>query len=169
MRPYFALGVIVNTHNIKGELRLIPYYKTFPFKKIKKLYIKHFGQFLSFEVEKTRPHKKFILLKFVGYDKIDEVMMFKSDTLFVEKKKAPSLGKDTYYWEEIIGCTLYNHRKEAYGKVQDILPSGGYPIYVVDTGKSYEKMVPAAPEFIQKVNFRKKAIYLTESALSVLE
>lgn len=169
MIPYFTLGVIVNTHNLKGEVRVVPHYPKFPYKKLKKVFVKHFGQFLILEVEKIRPHKKFWLLKFKGHDKIDDVAKFKGEAMFIESKKAPRIDRGHYYWEEIIGCQLYNHRNEHYGKVVDILPSAGHPVYVVDTGKSYEKMVPAAKEFIEKVNVKKKKIFLTEAALAVLE
>ncbi|MFC1517058.1 ribosome maturation factor RimM [Candidatus Margulisiibacteriota bacterium] len=169
MQPYFSLGIIVNTHNLKGEVRLVPNYPKFKYKQLKKVYIKHLGQFLILEVEKVRPHKKFWLLKFKCHDKVDDVIKFKGEALYIESKKAPRICKGHYYWEEIIGCSLYNHRNELYGKVVDILPSAGHPVYVVDSDSSYEKMVPAAAEFIKKVDTKKKKILLTEAALHVLE
>jgi 16S rRNA processing protein RimM len=168
-QQYFAIGVITNTHNLKGEVRFLPHYPKFPYAKLKKVFALHFGQHVILEIEKFRPHKKFWLIKFKNYDKIDDILPFKGSSVLIESKGAPSLGKDHYYWEQLIGCTLINHRKEAYGQVTGILPSSGHPVYVVDTGLAYERMVPAAPEFIAKVDLKKKKIFLTEKALPVLE
>ncbi|MBU0580806.1 MAG: ribosome maturation factor RimM [Candidatus Margulisbacteria bacterium] len=169
MVSYYSLGIIVNTHNLKGDLRLVPHYPNYPFKKIKKVFVKHFGQYMIMELEKARPHKKFWLIKFRGHDRVEDVAKYKGESLFIESKKAPKISSSFYYWEEIIGCTLFNHRHEKYGKVVDILPSSGHPVYVVDAGNAYEKMIPAAKEFIKKIDRKKKKIFLTEAALSVLE
>ncbi len=168
-QQFFAIGVITNTHNLKGEVRFLPHYPEFPIKKLTKLYIDHYGQYMILEIERARPHKKFWLLKFKNYERIDDVIKFKGSAALVERKGAPKLNKGNYYWEEIIGCKLINHRKELYGKVTGVLPSFGHPVYLVDTGIGYEKMVPAATQFIKSIDLKKKKIVLTEAALAVLE
>lgn len=169
MQEYFAVGVITNTHNLKGEVRFLPHYPRFPYTKLKKVYVQHFGQYTIMEIEKIRSHKKFLLIKFRNYDKIDDVLPYKGASVHIEAKGAPVMGKNNYYWEQIIGCSLFNHRKELYGKITDILPSSGHPIYVVNTGLAYERMVPGAPEFLEKIDVKKKKIFLNEKALHVLE
>jgi 16S rRNA processing protein RimM len=166
---FFSIGVIVNTHSLKGEVRILPHYLKFPLKKLKKIQVKHLGKIVDLQIEKIRMHKQFWLLKFQGLEKVDDVIKYKGEAVFIEQAKAPRIAKDHYYWEEIIGCSLINHRDEKYGKVTDILPSAGHPVYIVDVGKTYEKLVPAVKEFIKKVDRKKKKIYLTEAALDVLE
>ena len=82
---YIKIGTIVNTHALKGEVRIISNfeYKNRIFKPNTEVYI---GQFKTKEVIETyRPHKQFDMVKFVGIDYINDVLKYKGEVVYIEE------------------------------------------------------------------------------------
>ena len=82
---YIYIGKIVNTHALKGEVRII---SNFEFKD--RVFIKgntlYIGQFKSPEVIETyRHHKQFDMVKFVGIDYINDVLKYKGDGVYIDE------------------------------------------------------------------------------------
>ena len=73
---FYNVGKIVNTHGIRGEVRVIPTtdFVDERFAKDAKLYLANQqGEPLELTIESSRPHKGSILVKFDGYDNINDV------------------------------------------------------------------------------------------------
>ena len=90
---WIYIGKIVNTHGIKGEVRLLSNFskKALVFKKDFKIYI---GEEKEEEIINTyRPHKQFDMLTFQGINDINKVLKYK--------------GKKVYYYT----CCYINIRK----------------------------------------------------------
>ena len=67
---YVYIGKIVNTHALKGEVRLISDFE-FKDRVFKSGVTFYMGQFKTPEIVETyRPHKQFDMVKFVGIDYI---------------------------------------------------------------------------------------------------
>ena len=82
---YINIGKIVNTHALKGEVRIISdfEYKDRIFKPNNSLYI---GQFKTKEIIETyRKHKQFDMVKFVGIDYINDVLKYKGDVVYIDE------------------------------------------------------------------------------------
>ena len=80
---YIKVGTIVNTHALKGEVRIISNfeYKDKVFKINNTLYI---GMSKSEEVIETyRVHKNFDMVKFKGIDNITDVLKYKGSAVYV--------------------------------------------------------------------------------------
>ena len=80
---YVYIGKIVNTHALKGEVRIL---SNFEFKdRVFKPGIKvYMGQFKTEEeIETYRPHKQFDMVKFVNIDNIQDVLKYKGDAVYV--------------------------------------------------------------------------------------
>jgi len=92
---FYQVGKIVNTHGIRGEVKVIAT-TDFPeerFKPGNKLYA--FKQNAStgaeLTIQKSRRHKQFIMLAFEGYDNINLVEKFKGDDLKVSADQQEEL------------------------------------------------------------------------------
>ncbi|MDF2612488.1 MAG: rimM, partial [Clostridia bacterium] len=97
MEKMFAIGKIVNTHGIKGEVRVVPTTDDPKrFEKLKELYIER-KDLKVYKIESVRYHKGFVLIKFEGIDTIDEAELFKNAVLKIDRKDSLPLGDDEYY------------------------------------------------------------------------
>lgn len=79
------VGEIVNTHGIKGELRIVSdfKYKDSVFVKGKKLYL---GKRKQEVVIKTyRTHKNYDMVSFEDVNDINEAIIFKNDDVYVKR------------------------------------------------------------------------------------
>ena len=83
---YIYIGDIVNTHGIKGELRILSdfKYKENVFKKNFKIYI---GKNKEEQIINTyRKHKMFDMITLVGFTNINEVLKYKKMPVYINKK-----------------------------------------------------------------------------------
>lgn len=141
---YICIGKIVNTHALKGELRIISdfEYKDKIFKNNFKLYI---GKNKEKEIIQTyRKHKNFDMVKFINKDDIDDVLKYKGQYVYILKKDL-NLNKEEYLICELIDMKIVFKNKHI-GIVKEIINNNGYRL--LNTGKFY---IPLNKEFIEKI------------------
>ena len=150
---YVYVGKIVNTHALKGEVRILSNfeYKDRVFKKGITLYI---GQFKTGEVIETyRPHKQFDMVKFVGIDYINDVLKYKGDSVYINEEDL-SLNEEEFLVDEFIGLEIYND-DEFVGKVSEYRNDNGNKVIKVN-----DKFIPYNKNFINKINKSERKIYM---------
>ncbi len=132
---FYQVGKIVNTHGIRGEVKVIAT-TDFPeerFKPGNKLYA--FKQNAStgteLTIQKSRRHKQFIMLAFEGYDNINLVEKFKGDDLKVSADQQEELEDGSYYYHQIIGLDVVDENGNTLGKIKEILSPGANDVWVV--------------------------------------
>lgn len=152
---YVYLGKIVNTHGIKGEVRILSdfLYKEEVFKKERIFYI---GNEKNKEVMHTyRPHKNYDMITFEGIDDINDVLKYKGKNIYIERS---DLKIDGYVTEDLLNLVVQSDHE--IGKVVDVLTSKAGRILVVH-GK-HKNMIPFVDEFIKEVNIQENYIKIKE-------
>ncbi|MDL2334568.1 MAG: ribosome maturation factor RimM [Chloroflexota bacterium] len=95
-----------------------------------------------------------------------------ADTLrekYLEIEPAASdLPAETYYWHEIIGCTVTTESGLDLGTVSDVFRVGESEVYTVQ-GPRGEVLVPAVSAIVTKLDPRKKSIVVNGAALGFTE
>lgn len=156
---YYRIGYIANTLGIKGELKVLSI-SNVPgrFDNMKSCYIDTGNGKLSLELERYRPYKgRYIALKFLGYDDIDSVAMFKGKYLEVDEGNLAELEEGHFYVFDIIGCKVLTADGESLGEVGDVLSHAGNDVYVIK-GKKGDILIPAVKEIVKDIDIVKKAI-----------
>ena len=156
---YIIIGKIVNTHGIKGELRLLSSfkYKEKVFKKDMKIYI---GKKKEEEViESYRKHKSFDMICLKGYSNINEVLKYKGLYAFINKEDLV-LELDEYLDEDLIDLEVFiNNDKK--GIVTNIVR---YPnnslIEVTNNDKKY--LIPNNKNIIESIDLANKKIIIKD-------
>jgi 16S rRNA processing protein RimM len=160
---FLTVGRIVNTHGIKGEVRVLPR-TDFPetrFRPGSKLYIDLPGRPLDqWEVESSRTHKNMYLVRFKGIDDINEAEKFKGAWLRVPRSEKVDLEEDEYYFHEIIGCHVLTEDGESIGTVTEIWQPGANDVWVVKTADKRDVLIPAVSEVVLDVDRDKKEIVI---------
>ena len=151
---YLYVGKIVNTHGIKGEIRILSNFdkKELVFKPGMKIY---FGDNKDeFTITSYRHHKEFEMICLEGYDNINQVLKFIKLHVFV-KKEDLKLNDGDYVLEELVGLDIvFNGAK--IGKVCEIVYNGSNILLSVDAVKHC--YIPNNPNFIKSVDLKKKEI-----------
>ena len=147
-----CVGEIVNTHGIKGELRIVSdfKYKDKVFINGNKLYLGKRKQ--KVVITSYRKHKNYDMVKFEGIDDINDAIIFKGDDVFVKRE---SLDIDGYVDEDIIGLKVYDEDK-LIGKVTSIIKNKQEILLVKNRNKSY--LIPFVDEFIKNIDLDKKIL-----------
>ena len=147
------IGEIVNTHGIKGELRIVSdfKYKDAVFKKNMKFYL---GKRKQEVIVKTyRKHKIFDMVTFEDVNDINDAIAFKGDQVYVKRE---DLEIDGYVDEDIIGLIAYNNDKQI-GIVEDIIKNKQNILLIRNDKKTY--MIPFVDELVN-IDIDNKKVYI---------
>ena len=149
------IGKIVNTHGIKGELRLL---SKFPYKD--KVFVKDMTIYINKDTKEVinsyRKHKNFDMITLKGYININEVLKYKGKNVYVDSDDI-KLDKDKYLDEEIIGLNvIYENNNK--GVVTDIERYDKTSLLVIKGEREY--LIPYNDNMIDKIDINDKKIYI---------
>lgn len=134
-KRWFNVGKIVNTHGIKGEVRVIS--KTdFAEERYKPgntlyLFMDGSNEPVEVTVNTHRLHKQFHLLQFKERQSLNEVEKLKNAIIKVPEEDLGELNEGEFYFHEIIGCEVFTEDGELIGKVKEILTPGANDVWVI--------------------------------------
>lgn len=149
---YIFIGRIVNTHALKGEVRIVSSfeYKNRIFKENTLLYI---GENKDKEIIETyRKHKQFDMVKFKGIDYINDVLKYKGSKIYIDESIL-NLKDDEILISELINMDVYNDNKYV-GKITEYRSDNGNNMLRVNN-----KLIPYNKDFITKIDKENKSIY----------
>ena len=145
-QQYLEAGQIVNTHGIRGEVRILPWTDTPDFlRKFKTLYVD--GKLMK--VLSASVHKQQVIVRFEGIDDINAAMPLKGKTVYIDRADA-KLPRGRFFIQDILGAEVVTESGESIGKLTDVLDLPGGAVYEVK-GET-EHLIPAVPEFVRKVD-----------------
>ena len=137
----FRVGVIANTHGIRGEVKVYPTTDDVTrYKKLKEVLLDTGKEYKTLEIASTRFFKNLVIVKFKGIDNINDIEQYKGHDLYVTRENAIPLEEGEYYLADIID-----------GILKDVLETGANLVYVVEhEGK--EVLLPVIPECVKNVD-----------------
>lgn len=145
-KQFIEAGKVVNTHGVKGEVKIQVWLDSPEFlKKFKTVYIDN----RAIKLVSGRVHKGFLIAVLDGVDDVNAAMSLKNKTVFIDRKDA-KLPKGAYFLQDIIGAAVVTEDGESVGTLEDILETTASQIYVVK-GET-EHLIPAVDEFIVRVD-----------------
>ncbi len=146
---YICIGKIVNTHALKGEVRIISNfeYKDRVFNISNKLYI---GKDKCEEVIETyRKHKNYDMVKFKNIDNINDVLKYKGLNIYINKDDV-KLENNCYFDEDLIGLKVLINVDDV-GVIKKIDYMSKQPLFVVKCEKK-DCLIPYVSDIIEKIN-----------------
>ncbi len=171
MTAWLNVGKIVNTHGIKGEVRVISR-TDFPDERYKEgntLYVETPGieELEKVTITHHRKHKQFDLLQFAGHDSVSDVERYKGSLLKVSTDQLGELEADEFYYHEIIGCRVVDETGEEIGRIKEILSPGANDVWVVQRKGEKDLLIPYIDGVVLNVNINQQLvkIHLMEGLL----
>ena len=160
---YVYIGTIIDTHGIKGEIKLRSdfEYKNLVFKPGVTIYID--GN--PYKIVTYRYHKVYDMITLEGYNNINDVIPFKKKKVYVDRSIL-ELNNDDYLLEDLIGCSIIIN-DDKYGEVEDYT-TGANPLLIISINDK-EKYLPNNKEFIKSVDIPNNKIIVNEIGKEVLK
>ncbi len=153
MEELLQVGVITQTHGIRGEVKVFPTTDDAArFQDLKHVLLDTGKGTLSLEIENVKFFKQFVILKFKGYDNINDVERYKRCPLLVERRDAVPLEEDEYFITDMIGIKVVTDQGEDFGVLKDVMATGANDVYIIDHPSAGEVLVPAIKECILEVD-----------------
>ncbi|MWV43580.1 ribosome maturation factor RimM [Paenibacillus sp. HJL G12] len=156
------VGKIVNTHGIKGEIKVLPH-TDFPEIRFAKdselLIVPADGKApLPVTVQSSRFHKNMYIVKLEGYEHINEVEKFKGSMLKVTQDDLVELPDDEYYFHQIVGCHVVTDEDKDLGVITEILTPGANDVWVVKSSDGKSILIPYIDDVVLDVNVKDKKV-----------
>jgi len=153
MEQLLQVGVIASTHGVRGEVKVFPTTDDKErFKQLKHVLLDTGKGQMPLEIEGAKFFKQFVIIKFKGIDNIDDVEKYKKCPLLVERKDAVPLAEDEYFIADMLGMEVMTEEDEFFGTLKDVITTGANDVYVIDSKKYGEVLVPAIKQCILDVN-----------------
>ena len=152
MEQMLRVGVITSTHGVRGEVKVFPTTDDAKrFKTVKKVILDG-REPLELSIEQVKFFKNMVILKFKGYDNINDVETWRQRDLLITRDQAVELKEDEYFITDLIGLTVVNEEEAVLGRVKDVLETGANDVYVVELTGGKELLLPAIKDCILNVD-----------------
>ena len=153
------VGVITQTHGIKGEVKVFPTTDDVSrYRKLKEVIMDTGRERITMEIEGVKFFKQYAIVKFKGYDSINDIEKYKRAKLYVTRDHAVKLQKDEYFIADLVGLNVVTDEGEPFGKMKDVLATGANDVYVVEREDGTEVLLPAIRECVKAVDMEQGQI-----------
>ena len=145
-KEFLEAGKIVNTHGIRGEVKIMPYTDS------PELLAEFDRLFLGkahteVVIERSRVFKNTVIAKIEGVDTPEEAEKLRNKLLYMHRDDL-ELDEDTYFIQDLIGMEVRDADSgQVYGKIADVMQTGANDVYVVK-GDDREYLVPAIGDVV---------------------
>ena len=154
------IGKIINTHGIKGEVKIFPYTDDINnFSYLKTIYLDE-NLTDKYEIIKNRVSKNVIIKKLKNVDDMNEAEKLKDRYIYVKRDSLQQLEEGTYYINDILGFCVKTIDNEILGTLNYVFNSGANDVYEVITQDNKKVYLPAIKQVIKKVDIKNKKIYI---------
>ena len=151
----YNVAKIVNTHGIRGELKLVAQ-TDFPDVRFGKgsvlVLVGPAGVEREVTVETGRPQKNVWLVKFREFADINAAEKVKGWEVKIREEDLVELEEGEFYYHEIIGCRVFTEEGEDLGTVKEILTPGANDVWVVEMPNGKELLLPYIDEVVLAVD-----------------
>lgn len=159
MEKYFRVGVISNTHGIKGEVKVYPTTEDIKrFDDLKDALIDTGKEFMDVHVTGVKYFKNMVIVKFKEFDNINDVIPYKGKDLLVTRENAIQKNDGKYFIADLVGCDVITDTDEHLGVLTDVLQTGANDVYVVKMDNGKEVLLPVIEQCVLKKDIEKQVI-----------
>ncbi len=146
---YLEAGKIVNTHGLRGEVKLVPWTDSpQTFEEIDYVFIKKKTGDVRLDIERLKYQKNNLIVKFNQISSIEEAEKLKNQTVYIDRDALGELPEGVYYIADIIGLTAVDESGNAVGTVVDIFNTGANDIYDIKREGKKNLLLPVIDDVI---------------------
>ncbi len=157
MKNNLEIGQIVNTHGLRGDLKVMPWCDD-PEIFDQLAYVIIDGE--EYDIEKSRMQKNMVLLKLEGIDNINDAEKYRNKILTVPREELGDLPDGTYYICDLLGCNVTTDEGRDLGEIKDIIKTGSNDVYVVEDADGKQVLIPVIDQVVLSVDVDEKKVVI---------
>ena len=149
MVDLIEFGKIVNTHGLKGEVKVYSYTDNESYiLKLKKVYIEG----TKYDVQSIKPFKNMFIMKLKGIDVIEDTKILIDKMCFREVIEGESNQDEGFFIKDLIGIQVVDETNNTLGTLKEVFNTGANDVYEVvqEDGKSI--YLPAIKQVVKKID-----------------
>ncbi len=141
-KQYLEAGRIVNTHGVRGEVKIEPWADEAAFlTRFRRFYLDG----APVKVLSCRVHKTMCIAALDGVDDVNAAQALKGKVLFIDRDDA-HLPAGTVFLQDILGAEVVDEEGNTLGVLAEVIPEPSASVYVVRGER--EILIPDVPAFI---------------------
>jgi len=157
---YLLVGEILRPHGVIGEVRMkiVTHYPE-RLTSLKKVFLApspDSAKVTEYSLDGVRMHQAYALLKFKGIDDRDQAGLLRQLVVMVAIGDAIPLDEGELYLYQLVGLTIQTESGETLGTLTEVLETGANDVYIVDSPRYGEVLIPATPETILSTDIATK-------------
>ncbi|MBB6622984.1 ribosome maturation factor RimM [Clostridium gasigenes] len=153
MSGFLRVGKIVNTHGLKGEMKVISL--TDDPKRFDELeYVIIDGEekkLLGCKYQKDR-----VIVRIEGIDTIEQAETYKTKIIEIPRENAIELEEDCYFIADLVQCFVYDTNGKELGKIDEVIQTKSNDVYWIKSPK--ELLIPVILDVVLDIDIDNKKI-----------
>lgn len=152
LTPYLECAMAVNTHGVKGAVKLENRCDTPKvLASLKRMFINKNGEYTELKVLHSSVQKNMVLTVFEGVDTLEAAIALRG-TVFYAAREDFRLRRGDYFIADLIGLPVYDEDSgEVIGKLSDVNTPGAHQVYTIEC-ENGSFMLPNVPEFVRRIS-----------------
>ena len=158
---YICIGTVINTHGIKGEVKIrsCSDFDEERYEKGNTVYLKTKDGYIPFVTASFRVHKGYSLVSFKGYEDINLIEKYKGCNVYMDSNDQQKLPEGEYYMSQMIGLDAMDESGTKIGIVTAVEETNGAQNNLrIQKNDGTSILLPNVPAFVKKVDLEHKTI-----------
>lgn len=158
LKTYIDTGKIVNTHGLRGDVKLEAWTDDPEMLcQVKTLYLDAQGA-QPLNIQKARMQKGMVLLKFEGIDTVDQATTLRNKIVYIHRDDIP-MEEGEYLIQDLVGCRVIDADDgHEYGELKDVTFNGASDIYHIQFPNGSIQLCPAIDEVLVSTDVEAREI-----------
>lgn len=153
MSEFLRVGKIVNTHGLKGEMKVISLTED-PRRFDELEYVTIDGEerkILGCKYQKDR-----VIVRIEGVDTIEEAEKYKTKIMEIPRENAMELEEDCYFIADLVKCVVFDTNGKELGKIDEVIQTKSNDVYWIKQPK--ELLIPVILDVVLDIDIDNKKI-----------
>ncbi|MFR1834284.1 MAG: ribosome maturation factor RimM [Lachnospiraceae bacterium] len=153
MEELLRVGIISSTHGVRGEVKVYPTTDDPErFLDLDEVLLDAGREQIVLKITNVKFFKNMVILKFKGYDSINDIEKYKGRDLLIRRDQAVDLDEDEYFITDLVGLQVVTDEGVNLGVLKEVMPTGANDVYIVQQENGKELLIPAIKECILDVD-----------------
>lgn len=151
---FLECGTVINTHGVRGGMKIDSLCDTPDIlASLSRVFLPDGnGGFTEVKIRSASVMKRFVIMTLAGIDDIDGAERMRGATLYAAREDMP-LEDGDFFIVDLVGLPVIDADDgHEYGVISDVFNAGASDIYTVHTPDGDDRMIPAVPEFIIRID-----------------
>lgn len=153
MSEYLRVGKIVNTHGLKGEMKVISLTED-PRRFDDLEYVTIDG--VEHKILGCKYQKDRIIVRVEGVDTIEQAETYKTKIMEIPRENAIELEEDCYFIADLVKCTVFDTNGKELGKIDEVIQTKSNDVYWIKSPK--ELLIPVILDVVLDIDIDNQKI-----------